>query len=328
MVWGGTVTQCKERDSARLIHVPVGECQWDTVHRVKTPWARTRAKRTTPTAVPPQVEKLRRRLRKSEEQLQKTRAQRDRLRARLDRDREELEVLRAFTLDVFPGVEVPDRVAEVVEAVRRERLSFLSEDLLRSLVVCVREIEQTGREGLIIEAGAARGGSAIVMAAAKAPEREMRVYDVFGMIPPPGEADGEDVHERYATIVSGKAGAPDGELYYGYREDLLGEVTESFARHGVAVDESNVRLVEGLFADTITGDEPVALAHLDGDWYESTMTCLERIAPRLVPGGRIVLDDYFHWSGCRTAVDEYFADRPGFRLEMRARVHVVREADA
>ena len=301
--------------------------------RVKTPWARSQAKRATPTAVPPQVEKLRRRLLKREEQLKKTRADLDKLRARRERDREELQFLRAFTLDVFPGIEIPDRVVEVIEAVRREKLSYLTEDLLRSLVGCVRETELTGREGIIIEAGAARGGSAIAMAAAKAPEREMRVYDVFGMIPPPGEADGDDVHERYAAIVSGKGRGEgrdkdDDDLYYGYREDLLGEVTASFARHGVAVEESNVTLVKGLFADTITGEEPVAFAHLDGDWYESTMTCLERIAPRLVPGGRIVLDDYFNWSGCRKAVDEYFVGRPGYRLEMRARVHVVREADA
>ena len=65
------------------------------------------------------------------------------------------------------------------------------------------------------------------------------------------------------------------------------------------VGEHNVELVRGLFEDTIDLDEPVAFAHLDGDWYESTMTCLERIAPLLVPGGRIVLDDYYTWSGCR-----------------------------
>ena len=90
-------------------------------------------------------------------------------------------------------------------------------------------------------------------------------------------------------------------------------------------DERNVELVKGLFEDTIDLDAPVALAHLDGDWYESTMTCLERIAPLLVPGGRIVFDDYYYWSGCRRAVDEYFADRDGFTLEHRARLHVVRD---
>jgi asparagine synthase (glutamine-hydrolysing) len=71
-------------------------------------------------------------------------------------------------------------------------------------------------------------------------------------------------------------------------------------------------------------DEPVALAHVDGDWYQSTMVCLERIAPHLVEGGGIVIDDYFMWSGCREAVDEYFADRSGHLVEHRAKVHIVR----
>ena len=51
-------------------------------------------------------------------------------------------------------------------------------------------------------------------------------------------------------------------------------MTESFARLGVPVETHNVELIRGLFSDTMTLDEPVALAHLDGDWYESTMTCL------------------------------------------------------
>jgi hypothetical protein len=69
----------------------------------------------------------------------------------------------------------------------------------------------------------------------------------------------------------------------------------------------------------------VALAHLDGDWYASTMTCLRQIAPRLVPGAAIVVDDYDAWSGCRRAVDEYFQKHSdGFRLERRTRLHIVR----
>ena len=187
------------------------------------------------------------------------------------------------------------------------------------------DAESDGLAGLVIEAGAARGGSAIVMAAAKAPDRPMNVYDVFGMIPPPTEQDGPDVHARYEKITGGEARGVGGDTYYGYRDDLYQEVADSFARLGVPIGDHNVELIRGLFEDTLDLDEPVAFAHLDGDWYESTMTCLTRIAPLLVPGGRIVLDDYYHWSGCRTAVDEYFADRDGFRLESRAKLHVVRE---
>jgi hypothetical protein len=224
--------------------------------------------------------------------------------------------------------DLPPAVERTIARARQEHLTYLKAEHLRTLAAAVADVERRSLAGLIIEAGTARGGSAIVMAAAKAPERPMKVYDVFGMIPPPSEHDGPDVHERYARITAGEAKGVGGDTYYGYRDDLYDEVTESFARLGVPAAEHNVELVRGLFEDTIVLEEPVAFAHLDGDWYESTMTCLERIAPRLVPGGRIVLDDYYAWSGCRTAVDEYFADRGGFRLEQRAKLHVVRDPGA
>jgi predicted O-methyltransferase YrrM len=220
--------------------------------------------------------------------------------------------------------DLPAPVEETIARARDEHLTYLKPDNLRVLAAAVRDVESAGLPGLIIEAGTARGGSAIVMAAAKAPARPMKVYDVFGMIPPPTERDGADVHERYDKIAAGGAKGVGGDTYYGYRGDLYEEVKDSFARLGVPVGEHNVELIRGLFEDTIELAEPVALAHLDGDWYESTMTCLTRIAPQLVPGGRIVLDDYYKWSGCRAAVDEYFKGRDGFRLEQRAKLHVIR----
>jgi hypothetical protein len=217
--------------------------------------------------------------------------------------------------------DLPPHVEETIARVRRENLTYLKPENLRELAAMVADAVP----GLVVEAGTALGGSAIVMAAAKASERPMKVYDVFGTIPPPGEHDGPDVHRRYATIAAGEARGVGGETYYGYRSDLYREVAGAFDRLGVPAAEHNVELVQGLFEDTIDLDEPVAIAHLDGDWYESTMTCLERIAPLLPPGGRIVLDDYHAWSGCRAAVDEYFAGRDGYRFEHRTRLHVVRD---
>jgi Macrocin-O-methyltransferase (TylF) len=211
-----------------------------------------------------------------------------------------------------------------IARVRAEHLTYLNEDRLGELAAAVQGIEAAGLPGLVIEAGAARGGSAIVLAAAKRPQRPLKVYDVFAMIPAPTERDGPDVHARYRKIKRGKAKGVGGETYYGYRDDLLQEVSDSFARLGLPVAEHNVELIQGLFEDTIRLDEPVAFAHLDGDWYESTMTCLTRIAPLVVPGGRLVLDDYYKWSGCRDAVDEYFAGRDEFRLEHGVKLHVVR----
>jgi len=255
-----------------------------------------------------------------------------RLRARVADQKERIEALKAelalsrsSVRDVDPDLRLPSEVTQVVEAVLAENLTYLTPPNLAALARLVVRTERLGLEGLIIEAGTALGGSAIAMAAAKDPQRGMKVYDVFGMIPEPSERDGRDVLERYEKISAGESRGIRGETYYGYREDLLGEVTASFTRHGVEPASHGVELVQGLFQDTIDLDQPVALAHLDGDWYDSTMVCLERITPLLVPGGRLVLDDYYYWSGCREATNDYFANRPGFRLEHRAKLHVVRE---
>jgi asparagine synthase (glutamine-hydrolysing) len=259
------------------------------------------------------------------QRLRRVRGRLGRTQRKLERARLELAELRRFTLDVFPEHRPDPGLRRRLDAIRAEHLTFLTDDQLGSLVACVLETEASGREGVLVEAGTAQGGSAIAMALAKATERPLEVYDVFGMIPPPTEEDGPDVRERYQRIAAGEArGLAEGEEYYGYRDDLLAEVTASFARHGVPVEEHRVALVRGLFQDTLTGSGPVALAHVDGDWYDSTTTCLSRLAPRIVPGGRIVVDDYFAWSGCRTAVDEFVAGHSEFHAEMRAKVHLVR----
>ena len=252
------------------------------------------------------------------------------LEAELRESRRRLKATRAQLRDARTQLaaatyDLPPRVEETIARVRREHLTYLKDENLRELAAMVTDADRGALPGLVIEAGTALGGSAIVMAAAKAPERPMKVYDVFGMIPPPTAQDGEDVHARYEQIAGGQAKGVGGATYYGYRDDLYEAVTASFARLGVPVDEHNVELIKGLFEDTITLEEPVAFAHLDGDWYESTMTCLTRIAPLLVPGGRIVLDDYYTWSGCRRAVDDYFTGRDGFRMEHRTKLHVVRD---
>lgn len=215
-------------------------------------------------------------------------------------------------------------ISDVIARVRERHLTYLTEPILQDLADAVREADKADRPGYLVETGTALGGSAIVMATAKAPERRMKAYDAFGLIPPPSEEDGQEVQRRYETILKGESKGIGGDTYYGYRDDLLGEVRDSFASFGLPVDSSGVELIKGVFQDTLDVDYPVALAHLDGDWFDSTMCCLERIAPMLVPGGRLVIDDYDFWAGCRKAVDEYFDGREGFRFERKNRLHVVK----
>jgi hypothetical protein len=178
----------------------------------------------------------------------------------------------------------------------------------------------------VIECGCALGGSAILLAAAKAPPRPLFVYDVFGLIPPPSDRDGADVHDRYETIVSGQSVGIGENPYYGYEEKLRAKVEASFERYGQAIADHAVRLVEGLYEDTLHVDGPVSLAHLDCDWYDSVMVCLDRIVPHLSRRGTLVIDDYHSWSGSRRAVDDFFARQPAgaFEFVERSRLHIVR----
>ncbi len=214
----------------------------------------------------------------------------------------------------------------IVRAGRADSLTYLDHAALDDLFTRVRTIETEGREGILIEAGCALGGSAIVIATAKSTRRPFFVHDVFGMIPPPSDRDEADVQERYAVIRSGRSRGLQGNKYYGYEDNLVDKVSENFRRHGVPLEANTVHLVRGLFQETLHVSEPVALAHVDGDWFESVMTCLQRIEPHLTADGVIVIDDYDDWSGCRKAVDEYFSDkRERYDFVRKARLHIVRK---
>lgn len=200
----------------------------------------------------------------------------------------------------------PDGV-NIIHKVKDSRLTYLDNMALIELYQTITDIEDRNLGGIFIEAGVALGGSAIVITAAKRKTRPFKLYDTFKMIPPPSNKDGDDVHQRWMEISSGKARGIQGNLYYGYDKNLFEHVRANFNRLGLNPEENNVEFIEGLFQNTMQINDPVAFAHLDCDWYESTWTCLERIEPHLVPGGELIIDDYEHWSGCRQAVDDYFS---------------------
>lgn len=217
------------------------------------------------------------------------------------------------------------RLARLIRQVRSQHLTYLDTPALIDLVKAVHQIEQHQTPGILIEAGCALGGSALVIAASKIPRRSLSLYDVFGMIPPPSNHDSTDVHQRYEEIVSGRSSGIGSEPYYGYQKDLYSNVLAIFTRFGYPVDQNTIHLIKGLYEDTLRVDEPVALAHIDCDWYESVIICLKRITPQLVPGGILVIDDYNRWSGCRQAVDDFFmTSKDLFHFDQKSRLHITK----
>jgi asparagine synthase (glutamine-hydrolysing) len=198
------------------------------------------------------------------------------------------------------------KLSPLARRVLEENLTYLAPRKLLRIERCLTRIERDSVPGCLVETGVALGGSGIVIAS-HARGRAFHGYDVFGMIPPPGPNDPPEVHERYRVISSGESRGIGGETYYGYRDDLYDEVAAAFAAHGLEIDGRARSLHRGLFEDTLSLDEPVALVHIDCDWYEPVMLCLERLYPLLSVGGFIVADDYFDWEGARRACDEFLA---------------------
>jgi O-methyltransferase len=205
-------------------------------------------------------------------------------------------------------------------------LTYLSAAKLRNLERCLGEIEAADIPGNCLEFGVALGGSAILIATRMGAQRCFAGYDLFGVIPPPSERDDEKAHERYREIAAGDSAGIGGDRYYGYEPDLLGKVKGSFADFGLAVDDRRIRLIPGLFEDTVSlGDDlRVAFAHIDCDWFDPVTLCLEQTHRRLSRGGIVILDDYNDYGGCRRATHAFLARHPDMRLVDTAHNAIVR----
>jgi hypothetical protein len=74
--------------------------------------------------------------------------------------------------------------------------------------------------------------------------------------------------------------------------------------------EHKLHYVVGDVCETLKHDvnipEKIAILRLDTDWYESSKIEMEKLYPKVVQGGVIIYDDYFHWDGQRRATDDYF----------------------
>jgi len=231
--------------------------------------------------------------------------------------------LRKMLLSIFSSSE-DKNLAKLATSIDSSGLSYLGKEALYDLGVTMKHLNDETVPGDVIECGCALGGSAIILASTKG-RRHLSLFDVFGLIPPPSDRDDSKVHQRYEIIASGRSEGLRGEPYYGYEQDLLAKVKNNFESLGYPCEQNEVRFIQGLYEDTLHYSAPVALFHIDCDWYDSVATCLNRISPHISPGGRIVIDDYYYYSGCKAAVDEFIEkERHNFFVEHRTRLHLVR----
>lgn len=198
--------------------------------------------------------------------------------------------------------------AQLIETIRQKKLTYCGYPKLENICRVIDDIKDKNVPGIFLEAGCALGGSAILIAKTKPQSTPLYLFDVFGTIPPPSSRDGTDAHLRYEEIASGKSKGLGDNIYYGYLENLEDIVVSNLEDFGLNLEFDRIKLIKGLFQETLYIEDLVAFAHIDCDWYDSVKVCIDRITPKMSSGAVIVFDDYNSYSGCKVAVDELLAD--------------------
>lgn len=180
----------------------------------------------------------------------------------------------------------------------RHALTMIGRKRLDNIQECVTRVLQDGVPGDLLEAGVWRGGATIFMRAILNAygdtSRSVWVADSFRGLPRP-DVDRYPADRDYDLSV--------------WRSLVVSadEVRENFRRFHLLDDR--VRFLEGWFRETFPTApiDRVAVLRLDGDLYESTMTSLVHLYPKLSAGGFVIVDDYYGAPPCRAAVDDFRA---------------------
>lgn len=153
-----------------------------------------------------------------------------------------------------------------------------------------------GTKGAVVECGVWRGGMVAAIATVCGDSRKYFLFDSFEGLPDAKPVDGSTALEWQKS------------------NDVENCATdESFAEEAMKKSgATDYQVVKGWFEETLDAVEkelPIAILRLDADWYDSTMTCLEKLYDQVVVGGIIIIDDYYVWDGCSKAIHDFLSRR-------------------
>lgn len=203
-----------------------------------------------------------------------------------------------------------------LEEIHHHNRSMMSMEKLLNLHHLLIHVLRSEVDGAVVELGCYRGFTALTLAKTMKGlqrERPLHLYDSFQGLPEKGEADLCD-QEAPMRPCDRKDNQRLGKGWFAVEAEQIGR---TFANQGVALP----LLHKGWFEETLPSQLPdsIAFAHLDGDFYSSTLCGLTHLYPRLSPGAIVVLDDYCDVQkrgkqntlpGVKAACDAFFADKP------------------
>ena len=164
------------------------------------------------------------------------------------------------------------------------------------LVVMIKKFNKTNYS--FVECGVAKGGSLAMMKFASGKNNKIIGFDSFEGMPNITNEDIDSYNKDDPTYWVGKL-----------NENGIIGVYNTLNKLNLNMD--NITLVKGFFQDTLQIQEnidnigEIAVLRLDGDWYDSTRICLEKLYDKVIEGGIIIIDDYGHFIGAKKATDEF-----------------------
>lgn len=184
--------------------------------------------------------------------------------------------------------------AELIYEKYRSFSMITSEVYIDNLLLCEGI---NNLEGCIVECGVWRGGMIAGIYEYLTKKRSCFLFDSFEGLPEVKEKDGE------AAKIWQKTNDGVG------LDNCKAEI--SFAEKAMELSKSKTHtIIKGWFDTTLPNteiSEPIAILRLDGDWYDSTIICLENLYPLVAENGIIIIDDYYAWDGCSRAVHDYLS---------------------
>ena len=197
-------------------------------------------------------------------------------------------------------------LAQILKKITPFVMPPVSTDALRDVANLVHVILALDIPGDLVECGTWRGGTAFLMAEllrqAGVQDRKVWLFDSFEGMPPVEEIDGAaaraEVNHADSFLSPEKSRSRVEDVQRAANELGLGPYTEC---------------VKGWFTDTLPNTRqrvgPIALLHIDCDWYSSCRCCLDNLYDQVVDRGFVFLDDYYHYDGFTIAVHEFLAER-------------------
>lgn len=177
------------------------------------------------------------------------------------------------------------------------KYSIISEQVsIDELQIILKQLEALladGVEGDIVEFGCYTGTTSLFLQRLlleSDSSKQLHVYDSFAGLPDKLAQDQSAAGHQFVT----------GELFAKKSQFIM-----NFKKSNLPLPVIH----KGWFKDLTSNDIPdqIALAFLDGDYYESIHDSLRLVWPRLASGAVVIVDDYYNEAlpGAKKAFDEF-----------------------